>query len=378
MPWLSECVSDPQYVGPTFYSQFVSGYMTVPHLAIMASAMLAASSPSALQGIVWDGGSAASRDSFEKGFWDSVRSQMNEYSLLKWLLEKVRGCQVIENTYDGHFKTVSLWNRGHNKRRWVHEALRHYEAGYTEDSGSLMPPNDVRDALKENLGDVFNAIMATAMLLIVPSALAFLTSYNTPRKGIACRSLTYLVYGVSQVVECLFWIWETQLKMKYGDRWSEAHTRAKTINWVGQMFVGFFAIFAAVIGTLMQLLGVYRTCACKACASCAQNYSCLSGKVALLTGKQVPISYWLGPTETGYVDLSTDDAGSIKAASEYWVTTGAVAVGFICLVCALGWWHQRRLRKLFKDEADSLDDGFRSPGTGSEVGETSKEQIHIR
>lgn len=271
MPWLSGCVSGPRCPISNMYSQHIPGYMTVPHLAIIASAMLAASSPSALQGIVWDGGSAASRDRFEKGFWDSVRSHIHDYPLLNWVSGRVRRYQVIENTYDGHFKTVSLWNRGHNKRRWVHEALRDYEAGYIEGSESLMPPDDVRAVLKEDLGDVFNATLATVMLLIVPSALAFLTSYNTPRKGISCRSLTYLVYGISQVIECLFWAWETWLKIKYGDMWSEAHTRAKTINWMGQMFVGFFAMFAAVIGTLMQLLGVYRTCVCKVRASSVQD-----------------------------------------------------------------------------------------------------------
>lgn len=60
------------------------------------------------------------------------------------------------------------------------------------------------------------------------------------------------------------------------------------------------------------------------------------------------------------MDLSTDDSESIEAASQYWVTTGAIAVGFICLICALGWWHQRRLRKMFRDEADSLDNDSHS------------------
>lgn len=241
--------------------------MTVPHLAIIASAMLAAASPSALQGIVWDGGSEASREGLDKGFGDSARSKMQEIPVLRWLLGKSREYEVMENTYDGQFKTVPLWKRGPNKRRWIQEALREYEASRAtgERCEGLMAPEDVRAALTENIGDVLNATIATAFLLIVPSTLAFLTSYNTPRKGISCRTLTYLVYGTCQVVECLFWVWEVCLKVKYGERWSEAHTRAKTINWLGQMVVGFIAIFAAVIGTLMQLLGVYRTCACMVC-----------------------------------------------------------------------------------------------------------------
>lgn len=239
------------------------GYMTVPHLAIVSSAMLAAASPDTLQGIIWDGGATASRDKFAKGFWDTIRSHVREYRLGKWLLRKARGYELMETTYNGRFKTVSLWNRGPNKRRWVHEAIREYEDSFTESYRAFLSPERVRAALSENGGDAVNAIVATAFLLIVPSALAFLTSYNTPRKGVSCRSGTYLIYGGSQVIECLLWIWETSLKIKYGDKWSEAQTRAKTLSWVGQVIVGFFAVFAAVVGTSMQLLGVFRTCACK-------------------------------------------------------------------------------------------------------------------
>lgn len=68
------------------------------------------------------------------------------------------------------------------------------------------------------------------------------------------------------------------------------------------------------------------------------------------------MKYWLLPHDANaYVDLSSNDASSILAATDYWVTCSAVAVGFICIICALSWWHQRRLRKLFVDEADSLD-----------------------
>lgn len=72
--------------------------------------------------------------------------------------------------------------------------------------------------------------------------------------------------------------------------------------------------------------------------------------------------YWLRPHDANaFVDLSSNDAASIQAAADYWVTTSAVAVAFICLICAFAWWHQRRLRKMFKDEADRLDEGDARP-----------------
>lgn len=150
--------------------------------------MLAAASPDTLQGIIWDGGAAASRDTFVKGFWETAKSHVRRYRLGKWVLGKARGYELMETTYDGQFKTVSLWNRGPNKRRWVQEAIHDYEARFPENAQGLLSPEDVRKALRENIGDVLEAIIATAFLLVVPSVLAFWTSYNTPRKGVACRS----------------------------------------------------------------------------------------------------------------------------------------------------------------------------------------------
>lgn len=73
------------------------------------------------------------------------------------------------------------------------------------------------------------------------------------------------------------------------------------------------------------------------------------------------MSYWLYPdAPAAYVDLSTDNIEDTRAAADYWVTASVAAVGFVCLVCALAWWHQRRLRKLFKDEAETLNESLRS------------------
>lgn len=240
-----------------------SGYMTVPYLAIISCAMLASGSPTALQGMVWDGGEALKSPKPVKSFRHSIRTKMEEHSVFRWLLNKVRGYELLKSTFEGNFETASLWNRGPNKRRWVQEAVRDYAANYSQShyDGS-MSPEEVTRALKEKPGEIIRALASSLTLLIIPSALAFITSYNTPRKGISCRTMSYLVYGICQVIECLLWIWEIWLKIKYGERWSEAQTRAKAINYCGQLFVGFWAVFAAVIGTLMQLLGVYRTCVC--------------------------------------------------------------------------------------------------------------------
>lgn len=241
----------------------------------MSCAMLASPNPSALQGIVWDGGAIASREKSERSSWDSMKSKAEGFAMGRWILKQTERHRLVQSMYDGQFKTVTLWSRGPNKKRWVEEAIRDYTSHSEEHGDRLMSSDDVRKRLEMSLGDHFNIAAGSAVLLMIPSLLAFLTSYNTPRKGISCHSGTYLIYAITQVVECLIWGWEAWLKGLYGERWSEARTRAKTINWFCQMLAGFFAILTAVAGTFLQLLGVYRTCACKV-MSCSLFFSMLS------------------------------------------------------------------------------------------------------
>jgi hypothetical protein len=240
--------------------------MTIPYLAIVSCAMLASNSPSALSGIIYDGGSQAAQEKFEMSFWDQVKEKAKSHMFFRAFIRRLRGYEIVEHTYEGQFRTVPMWNRGPNKRRWVHEAIDEYASDYRPDlMENGITPDQVRRGLKMTFMDKANIAVGTILLLMAPTVLAFLTSYNTPRKALSCRTLTYVVYGISQVCEMALWIWEVHLKVKYGARWSRTKTPAKAINWCGQVFVGFFAIMAAVGGTFMQLLGVYRACACRVC-----------------------------------------------------------------------------------------------------------------
>lgn len=60
----------------------------------------------------------------------------------------------------------------------------------------------------------------------------------------------------------ILWALAARLRVRYGTRWSETVPIAKRFCWYGQVFVGGFAIFTAVGGTLLQLLGVFRNCFC--------------------------------------------------------------------------------------------------------------------
>ncbi|KAK7989596.1 hypothetical protein PG989_009911 [Apiospora arundinis] len=343
-------------------------WMTIPYLATVSCAMLASNSSSVLQGIVYDGGgSRAVPVRTAPGFWGDIKTKFKKHAFVRHIMRRLNGYELIEHTYEGRFQTVTLWNRGLNKRRWVQEAIKEYAKEHMAaavtppatttgdnriigegvgDSNGLPPPpaprlitpDELRAGLRLRFGDLWNMFWGTAFLLLVPSTLAFLTSYNTPRKVLSCRTITYVLYASSQVCAVALWAWEARLKVRYGARWSETPSREKALNWWSQALVGFVGVFAAVGGTLMQLLGPYRACACRIAAS-----------------------QWLRPTDPdAIVVLSTNTKDSILAAQEWWTVTGTAAVIFLGVVCALAWWHQRRLRKLFRDEAESLETDWAS------------------
>ncbi|KAI0173358.1 hypothetical protein GGR52DRAFT_580038 [Hypoxylon sp. FL1284] len=322
-------------------------WMVIPYLAIISCAMLASNSPSTLDGIVYDGGITGPKDHYTPGFWAQRLERAKSYRGLGFVLRQLAGYNPIERAFEGRFRTVKLWKRGLNKREWVQEAVGEYAASTrgsgtatTRGSGTAttISPDAARRAVTLSPRDCLYVLVGALFAVLAPCCLAFLTSYNTPQAGLSCRSLTYLVYAISQVLEIVLWSCAARVRIRSAaSRWPlvprrGAVTAIAVCRW-GQVFVGFFAIFAAVGGTLMQLLGVYRSCACK-----------------------VPVRYWprLGDPDA-YIVLSDNTAEDIAAAKRWWTITRSAAVGVIGIVCALAWWHQRRLRKVFRDEADKLD-----------------------
>lgn len=78
--------------------------------------------------------------------------------------------------------------------------------------------------------------------------------------------------------------------------------------------------------------------------------------------EQVPLSFWLHPeAPEAYVDLSIEGGAGMQDAQRWWISSGIVALGFVCLISTFAWWHQYKLRKVFRAEADSLDEGRMAP-----------------
>jgi len=203
--------------------------------------------------------------------------------------------------------------------------------------------DNIKRKLKPNAGD-WCLIFASAVVPLAASfVLAFITSFNTPRVGLACRSLTHLLYFLAQLLQMLAWMAGKRAVADEDGR-PGLRERAKTVGiLVVTVFLGAVAIFISVGGTLMQLIGVYRNCLCKVCV---RRHS----RRHEANARQVPVQYWLRTDDTeAYVLLGSNGAQSISNAQTFWMRTAGAATGILCAACALAWWFQRHLRTRYAE-----------------------------
>ncbi|KAK6067931.1 hypothetical protein SCUP234_11404 [Seiridium cupressi] len=293
-------------------------WMTISHVAVISSAMLASNNPSALQGLIGKAPTRRRRSTANNKVPASIWAKS-----VRWMKQ----IDILEHAYDSSFEPISLWKRGPNKLLWIDKTIEAF-AKERDDSNHHIKLVDFQEAFRLGLG-MRVGIWASILLVLLgaPCALAFATSYMTPVAGLGCRSLTHLVYYVTQVFQMMLWSWNVSVSRNNPSSWMLRACR------VLQGVFGGLAVFAAIGGTIMQIIGVYRNCLCK-----------------------MPTRYWIHPDADGAtVGMSYVTPQSVPNAG-VWKTTGALAGGILGLVAALAWWHQRRLRKKFMSEAESLKD----------------------
>ncbi|KIM98510.1 hypothetical protein OIDMADRAFT_31299 [Oidiodendron maius Zn] len=119
----------------------------------------------------------------------------------------------------------------------------------------------------------------------------------------------------------------------------EQHGRSFGIIWfliwhIAALLLLLFAIFAAIGGTLMQLIGVYTAAVCR-----------------------VTVSEWSKPVDQrGLSIISVNSALAIKSAKKYWKWGAITAISFMAFVSFLGWWYQRRMRLRFTELVERVDE----------------------
>ncbi|KAK9778449.1 hypothetical protein SCAR479_04851 [Seiridium cardinale] len=309
-------------------------WMIVPELAIVSCLLLAANNPGTLHGVL------------NRPIEQDIDIKKRHFFGLKPLT--IFQWQPMEDAYGGRYKTVNLWHRGLNKYKWFRRVIESYlDPSFPQEQREQIQSID--EELRMSFSDWIRSWAGAVFLLLVPCLLAVLTSYHTPRVGFACRSLTHLVYFSTQVPLMTIWLAHTWLEVRVAEQvqsyTSQCHgterlrKSMKVLLWIVGIILGGGATFSSIGGTLMQLIGVYRNCICK-----------------------IPAQYWLNKNHPdAYILLTTNTSEEISEALTWWQGTAIAAIAVLCAVCAFGWWHQRRLRALFGDLVELIDE---SPSIG--------------
>ena len=211
--------------------------MIVPHIAIISGLLLAGNNPNNLEGVVCE----------------PTQQPQTPH------------CHLFELVYDSRYRPTWAWQRGRSKKIWIQRICHDRVAS----------PEGLAAKVRMKPGDWMVVGLFAYSMILVPSLLALLTSYFTPVVGLSCRSLTFLVYMICQFYLTVLWIWD--IESTYLDSEGAPHTPVTRIPWLNggvrdnwqayiwwpNVFIsGACAVFTAIGGTMMQLMGVFRNCRC--------------------------------------------------------------------------------------------------------------------
>ena len=166
--------------------------------------------------------------------------------------------RIFELVYDSRYTPTWIWQRGRSKKIWI-ERICH---------DPTTAPDNLASKMEMRMGDWMVVGLLSYSMVLVPTILAFLTSYYTPVVGLSCRSLTFLIYLICQLYLTILWIWD--IHSTYLDTEGAPHTPVTRVPWRNgdirdnwQMYLwwpnvlagGACAVFTAIGGTMMQIIG---------------------------------------------------------------------------------------------------------------------------
>jgi hypothetical protein len=297
-------------------------WMAIPHISIISGCLLAGNNPNTLEGIAPQVHQEVQQPE-AVGKWDKFQRALDGLAQTRY-----------RPFYDAVYKPAWMWKRGSSKQGWLLKLCANYQGRYLHDDHFHV--NAKLDSLKEKLSVTLEKWMTisslTFLLFFVPCMLGFLETYWTPQVGLSCRSMTFLMYACAQSLLLLTWIWFYSLdRVGGGDKPRGRHFLRAFLLLLLALGLG-AAIFSAIGGTLMQLMGVYRNCLCK-----------------------INIDSWMNRKNESNLLLSTNNKIDIAQAELHWRSMGIAAAVFLGVTCYIGWWYQRRLRYIFKGLVERLD-----------------------
>ncbi|KAK0659145.1 hypothetical protein QBC41DRAFT_237574 [Cercophora samala] len=315
-------------------------WMTIPHIALLTSVLLASSNPSVWQGISPPSPTPLAKPSM--GSLSPTLSPRSGLNRLKSFLPGVTGPVAFVLSPGGgaaaavgglkatQYKPSWVWNRGSNKLLWLFQFSSEYPA---------CAESIYKDVLACH-GILLSCVNAV-VLIFIPAFFAGLVSFNTPQVGLGCRSLTMVVYGLAQVLLVGLWGVRMAGELRYrrgemrateGKRGVELgeYGRQKGFwgwSWTVLFGVGvFFGAVASVGGTVFLMIGLYSNCLC-----------------------WIPAVYWFQatahPKAAVFWNSATQD--QIDNSMKWWFPAGIVGTVFMVVIAYSGWWYQRQLRTWF-------------------------------
>jgi len=217
--------------------------------------------------------------------------------------------QVLQNPPDKSYETVWLWNRDRCVREWLDAAT----------CPQSLVSDDIRHILETRSNRFLAAFLTFASIATLCSH-AITISYYTPSVGFGCRATTMLCYACCQCILILCWLYYNEDDKKRYIKWP--------VYVIGGL-CGLCSVFTAIGGTVMQLLGVYRNCICKA-----------------------GLRYWLN-TAGGTVNLASDTQAH-RDSGLLWGRFAEVGLVFIGIFCVLGWGYFMRMKAMLAKEIDKF------------------------
>jgi hypothetical protein len=222
---------------------------------------------------------------------------------LEGVFGKQEGVEVKSYRYfRSGYQPSWLWNRGKYLRMWGRKSADHDRAPtLAEEINKALTSRWLR----------FRACVLAILAMGILCALAFTISYTTPRKGLSCRSVTILSYFCGELWLVIFWFY-----------YNEENPNPWTYRPVFCLsaFACVCTIFISIGGSMMQLLGVYRNCICRA-------------------GLR-----FLVHRASGVVELATDTLEHRKS-GKIWLFCGGAGILCIFVVCLCSWGYQVNVRE---------------------------------
>ncbi|KAI9700147.1 MAG: hypothetical protein M1820_006929 [Bogoriella megaspora] len=303
-------------------------WMIIPHVAVTSSPLLAGNNPSTWQGATghfpsFDPESGQNQYSAHTPHGDNANTSPK-------LLQSIRHA-LYKPIYPLTYQPAWIWSRGSNKERWLSQAAEANVRLRSLKDDVLIP---------SSMKFLVAVTIPVLSLLLVPTVLGGLISYETPVVGISCRAGTIMLYTCSQLLLVLLWI--SKMRTFGRDLDVEAIHKKSTPTWMRcSKLLWFFlfasattmSIFTSIGGTMFTFMNLYVNCLCF-----------------------IPISQWktrYSPDTMTY--LSSNSSEDIRNAKLFWFPCGMSATAFLITVTYLGWWYQRRLRVQFTDLTSGID-----------------------